>query len=62
MDIYTKLFWANLFCIIFTAIADKALYNDALEKHWLSGPVLSVWDVISTLSIPVYVVYLIFIP
>jgi len=58
MDIYTKLFLANLLSLILVAAIDKHLLNDQLEKLPIIGVVLGLWAALTLISIPVYVVYL----
>lgn len=60
MDIYTKLFLANLVAIIATLAIDMAFLDDALEKATIGGVLLGYWVLIGVLSIPVWLIYQIF--
>lgn len=59
MDLYTKLFLANLVGMITTAWVDKSLLKDKLEKLPGFATLLEVWALITLLSIPVWLVYII---
>lgn len=59
MDIYTKIFLANIVAVLFTAIIDKELLGDAMEHHWILGPILGIWCIVSIVSIPVFIIWLI---
>ena len=59
MDIYTKLFLANIAGLVTTAWLDKKVLKDKLEKLPGFGTLLEVWAIITLLSIPTWLVYII---
>ena len=59
MDLYTKLFLANLVGMITTAWVDKSLLKDKLEKLPGFGTFLEAWTLVTILSIPVWLIYII---
>jgi hypothetical protein len=59
MDIVTKLFLANIAALAITAWIDKGLLKDKLEKLPGFGTFLEVWTLVTLLSIPVWLLYII---
>lgn len=59
MDIVTKLFLANIVGLVATAWVDKKVLKDKLEKLPRFGTFLEVWSLITLLSIPVWLLYII---
>lgn len=59
MDIYTKLFLANMVGLVFTAWIDKGVLKDKLEKLPGFGTFLEIWTLITILSIPTWLLYII---
>tara|TARA_R110002049_G_scaffold246665_4_gene420771 strand:+ start:1592 stop:1780 length:189 start_codon:yes stop_codon:yes gene_type:complete len=59
MDIYTKLFLANFVAVVSTALMDKIVLKDKLEKLPGFSVLLELWTLVTILSIPVWLVYII---
>jgi len=56
MDFYTKLFLINLVVLILTVCAGIFIPNDALDRSRIV-PLLSLWVVVTAVSIPAWVIY-----
>ena len=59
MDIYTKLFLANFVGMVSTAWIDKGVLKDGLEKLPGFGVFLELWALVTILSIPAWLFYII---
>ena len=59
MDFYTKLFLVNFIVLVFIAIVDRDIFNDALEKVRVVGTALGIWSALTIISIPAWLVYLV---
>ncbi len=57
MEVYTKLFLANLVAIIAIATIDRVVLKDALEKTKTGAILLGLWAWTGILSIPAWVIY-----
>ena len=57
MDIYTKVFLANMVVIITTLIVDRKLLEDSIEKSF--NIPMGMWCILSLFSIPAWLVYVI---
>lgn len=60
MDIYTKLFLANWVVLLTVALMDRNILNDALSNHGIVHQTLGLWALIIFISVPVWIIYLIF--
>ncbi len=59
IDIYTKVFFANLVAIMFFAAFDRLVLDDKIEKAIIIGFVVNLWASLSFISIPVWLIYMI---
>ena len=59
MDFYTKMFLVNWVILIFMALIDRKILDDAIEDGKYTKHLWSIWNVVTVLSVPVWVVYLI---
>ena len=59
MDIYTKLFLANLIAMFFTAAFDRYVLNDALEDIVFTRAMLGLWALATFISMPAWIIYVI---
>ena len=56
MEIYTKVFFANIFVIVVLAGCDKALFNEWINDNFKF--IVDSWVRMSFISIPIWLVYL----
>lgn len=59
MDFYTKLFLANMVAMVFSAVMDRHVFNDALENLPVIGVTFQWWSFLSLITIPVWLFYII---
>lgn len=59
MDFYTKLFLANAIAMISLSQIDRHIFKDALENIKGVGSALGLWALITLLSVPVWLAYLV---
>ena len=57
MDIYSKVFLINIVCFLFCGWID-GIFNDKLSAV-VGLKILNLWTLISLVSVPIYVIYLI---
>ena len=59
MDFYSKVFVCNWVIAIALAMFDRILNKDRIEKTPVIGYLFGLWVLLSFISIPVYIVYLV---
>jgi len=59
MDFYTKMFLVNFIILFFVGALDKSFLADAIENGKYTKHLYMLWNVLTLISIPSWIVYLI---